>query len=112
MKRFCLFLLAAGPFAVRAQLPFQRWEPLKPPPGGKVFVRSDTLRLRPWTTAPEQQSPRISGFITVRLLAPDRMPCLTVSRRIEPMPVDRRGNADRMVYRKRTELFGESGVNR
>lgn len=125
MKLFFLLLLAAGPFVVRAQL---RFDTSRLQPGSSLSVL-----LRPWTDSllvPFQPSTgsslvpfqpwsgsapvplRSESAASVELLLPEPMPCLTVRGPVEPMPVDRRGNADRMVYRKRTWLLADTSVKR
>jgi hypothetical protein len=100
MKRFLIFLLAAGPFLARGQradqLRFDQLhvgQPLRLPSFqfsvGKtepvLRLKSDASFVRPWVRIPDA---------AIRLMAPDGMACLVPLRGAEPMPISRRGNAD------------------
>ena len=89
MKVVLLFLLVAGPFGVgygqtvrlAPKLPLPGWRP------APVFIGDSAGRTLLVTLKGD----------SVRQLQPDRMPCLVPNmRRVERMPVDRRGNVDRM----------------
>jgi hypothetical protein len=102
MKRFLIFLLAAGPLFVFGQR-------LDRPPALKSFQFSTPGPGRSGDTAFFQQGlagkpVRLrSGFpvripvtagLTVREMPPDRMRCLVPLRMPEQMPTSLRGNAD------------------
>ena len=89
MKILFLFLLVVGPCCVWGQR-------LLPAPGDGLrfpgfMVGDSSLRRRLF----------VSGGAEVRVMQPDRMPCVVANLAVvERMPVDRRGSGDRMpVYR-------------
>jgi hypothetical protein len=94
MKVLYLFLLVAGPFCLQAQA----WLPPVPgiPPVNGRPLQLEIPEFKLSDTALTRQL-LLSGPTTVRVMAPDRMPCVVSDlSRVERMPVDRRGNADRM----------------
>jgi len=124
MKTICIFLLVAGPFCVLAQSPLApaipKWDPGKSMvmPGPTVLFPDTAFETgRVWLGGTPGEfgsggvmlgrSPEgfgsgsalaVQGDRVVRQLAPDGMPCVVPNmRRVEPMPIDRRGNADKMV---------------
>jgi hypothetical protein len=102
MRVFFLFLLVAGPFFVCAQ---GRLTPVLPAPGFPQLNEGPLRLLVPDLRVGDtvmRRSLLLSGPAMVVKMAPDRMPCVVPDLlRVERMPVDRRGNADRMPNRVR-----------
>ncbi|HVU94660.1 MAG TPA: hypothetical protein VHE34_05525 [Puia sp.] len=72
MRILFLFLLVVGPWCVRGQ---------------GLLIGDSALQGRLF----------VSGRAEVRVMQPDRMPCVVANLAVvEPMPVDRRGSGDRM----------------
>jgi hypothetical protein len=93
MKRFLIFLLAAGPLFVFGQR-------LDQSPAFKSFQNSapGPVAVLPLPTVPALPGLSVSALpvsrFTVRKMQPDGMPCLVPLRMPEPMPMSLRGNGD------------------
>lgn len=97
-----------------------KWEPGTKWDPGKNLVIPGPVVLFPDTTAGPIRLLLRKGLLqgfdqgsaivpqsdhVIRSMAPDGMPCLVPNmKRVEAMPVDRRGNADKMVYPGRRVL--------
>ena len=100
MKIWVILCLAAGPLVVQAQradgwISGQRADGLVPGQRADNLHRIDGL-FSPWR--PPAVTLPMSLYVrnSIRILLPDRMPCLVPRRLNDPMTIDRRRNADKM----------------